>query len=148
MGKGELKDGGRKKASIFANLYEAVIGAIYLDSGFDSSLEIIRHHFRPYLNSEKRSPLFNDYKSLLQEHAQQSYRLSPKYQVVEESGPDHDKRFQATVLIGKEIRGEGWGKSKKEAEQEAAKKALEKISNSKHPHQMITHLQIPVVKPI
>jgi len=133
LGKGEIKDGGRKKASILSNTYEAVIGALYLDSGYDSSLEIIRDHFRHYLNSEKPLALFDDFKSHLQEHAQHHYRVSPKYRVVEEAGPDHDKRFQATVLIGQEIRGEGWGKSKKEAEQEAAKKALEEISNNQAP---------------
>ena len=126
LGKGELLDGGRRKASILANVYEAVIGAIYMDSGFNQALEIVCSHFKPYLSSDGAS-FFNDYKSLLQERTQQVYRLSPKYQVVVESGPDHDKRFQATVLIGKEVKGSGWGKSKKEAEQEAAKKALENV---------------------
>ena len=133
LGKGELLDGGRKKASILANVYEALIGAIYLDSGYDRSLEIIRRHFESYLGAEKASPLFDDYKSLLQESVQQAYRLSPKYQVVEESGPEHDKRFQATVLVGKEVKGSGWGKSKKEAEQEAAKKALEELKSCREP---------------
>ncbi len=127
LGKGEILDGGRKKASILANVYEALIGAIYLDSGYDRSLEIIRRHFESYLGSEKASPLFDDYKSLLQESVQQAYRLSPKYQVVEESGPEHDKRFLATVHVGKEVKGSGWGKSKKEAEQAAAKSALEEL---------------------
>ncbi|HXX32972.1 MAG TPA: putative dsRNA-binding protein, partial [Thermodesulfobacteriota bacterium] len=125
LGKGELLDGGRKKTSILANVYEALIGAIYLDSGFDQSLEIIRDHFRSYLDSETASSLFSDYKSLLQERVQLTHRLSPKYHVVEESGQNPDKRFHATVLIDKETRGCGWGKNKKEAEQEAAKNALE-----------------------
>lgn len=134
LGKGELLDGGRRKISILANVYEAVIGAIYVDSGFNQALTIIQNHFKPYLNPETASSFFNDYKSLLQEQAQQVYRFSPKYQVVEESGPDHDKRFQATVLIGKEVRGSGWGKSKKEAEQEAAKNALEEINSNQAPN--------------
>ena len=142
LGKGELLDGGRKKTSILANVYEAVIGAIYLDSGFDQALEIVRYHFKSYLDSERASSFFNDYKSLLQERIQQFYRLSPKYQVVEESGPDHDKRFQATVLIGKEAKGSGWGKSKKEAEQEAAKKALENLELSNDKVQISTEFQI------
>ena len=70
------------------------------------------------------------------------YHLSPKYQVVVESGPDHDKRFQATVLIGKEVKGSGWGKSKKEAEQEAAKKALENLELSNDKVQISTEIQI------
>ena len=119
LGKGELLDGGRKKTSILANVYEAVIGALYMDSGFNQALEVVCNHFRPYLSSEGPSSFFNDYKSLLQERIQQAYRLSPKYEVVVESGPDHDKRFQATVLIGKEAKGSGWGKSKKEAEHDA-----------------------------
>ena len=101
-----------------------LIGAIYVDSGFDRSLEIVRYHFKPYLDSE-RACLFLVIIRVFFRNAPAVYRLSPKYQVVEESGPDHDKRFQATVLIGKETKGSGWGKSKKEAEQEAAKKALE-----------------------
>ncbi|OGP88882.1 MAG: ribonuclease III [Deltaproteobacteria bacterium RBG_16_48_10] len=133
LGRGELLDGGRKKTSILANVYEAVIGAIYIDSEFNQALKIIRDHFKPYLNPETASSFFNDYKSLLQEQTQQIYRFSPKYQVVEESGPDHDKRFQATVLIGKEVKGSGRGKSKKEAEQEAAQKALEEIKNDQKP---------------
>ena len=142
LGKGELLDGGRKKTSILANVYEAVIGAVYVDSGFNQALEIVRNHFKPYLNSERALSFFNDYKSLLQEQTQQVYRLSPKYQVVVESGPDHDKRFEATVLIGKEMKGSGWGKSKKEAEQEAARKALENIELSNDRVQISTETQV------
>jgi len=127
LGKSELIDGGRKKSSILANTYEALIGAIYMDSGFDRTLEVLQHHLRPYLQAEIPSLLFNDYKSLLQEQAQQTQGGSPKYQVLQEEGPDHDKRFQASVSIGGEVKGIGWGKSKKEAEQEAAKSALEKF---------------------
>ena len=136
LGKGELLDGGRKKASILANVYEAVIGAVYVDSGFDQALEIIHGHFKSYLGPEGAFPFFNDYKSLLQERAQEVYRLPPTYQVMVESGPDHDKRFEATVLIGTEAKGSGWGKSKKEAEQEAARKALENIELSNDPIQI------------
>jgi ribonuclease III len=133
LGKSELIDGGRKKASILANTYEALIGAIYMDSGFDQTLKVIRQHLEPYLQAEIPSLLFNDYKSLLQEEAQRTHGSSPKYQVLQESGPEHDKRFQASVTIGGEVKGIGWGKSKKEAEQGAAKKALEelKMSNDK-----------------
>jgi len=142
LGKGELLDGGKRKTSILANVYEAVIGAIYLDSGFNQALEMIQNHFNPYLKSGTALSLFNDYKSLLQERTQQVCRLSPKYQVVEESGPDHDKRFQATVLIGKEVKGNGWGKSKKEAEQEAAKKALGNLETSNDKVQMSNEIQM------
>jgi ribonuclease-3 len=128
LGKSELLSGGKKKSSILANAYEALFGAIYIDSGFESVLEILKKILEPYLQSETSLPLFQDYKSLLQERAQRIYGLSPDYQVLKEAGPDHDKRFQASVTIDGEVKGIGWGKSKKEAEQEAAKKALEEIS--------------------
>ncbi len=124
LGKGELLDGGKKKSSILANAFEALIGAIYLDSGFDRALEVIQHHFAPYLQSDIPPHHFGDFKSLLQEHTQRTDGVSPKYRVIRESGPDHDKRFQASVTILGEMMGIGWGKSKKEAEQEAAQKAL------------------------
>ncbi len=127
LGKGELQNGGRKKSSILANTFEALIGAIYMDSNFGEALAIVEHQLEPYLRSETTALHVNDYKSLLQEHAQRMHRQSPKYQVMDESGPDHDKRFQASVVLSGEVKGIGWGKSKKEAEQEAAKKALEDL---------------------
>jgi ribonuclease-3 len=134
LGKGELSNGGMKKSSILANAYEALIGAIFMDSGFYQALEIIEHHFEPYLQTKTPSLLFNDFKSLLQIHAQQFFGASPQYRVLKESGPDHDKQFQASAIINGEIKGTGWGKSKKLAEQEAARNALEeidKMSNDK-----------------
>jgi ribonuclease-3 len=128
LGKSQQSHGGLGKSTILGNTYEALIGAIFMDSGFSRASEIIREHFEPYLQTEMASGLFDDYKSLLQIHSQQSHGLSPQYQVMNESGPDHDKRFQASVMIGDEVKGMGWGKSKKEAEQEAAKNALEEIS--------------------
>jgi ribonuclease-3 len=128
LGKGELQNGGTKKSSILANAYEALIGAIYMDSGFPQAFEIISHHFEPFLQSETSFPLFDDYKSVLQEYSQGTLALSPQYRVVKESGPDHDKRFEASVLINGEVKGIGHGKSKKEAQQEAAQKALEEIN--------------------
>jgi ribonuclease III len=134
LGKGELSNGGMKKSSILSNAYEALIGAIFMDSGFYQALEIIEHHFEPYLQTKTPSVLSDDFKSLLQIHSQQSFGVSPQYRVLKESGPDHDKQFQASAIIGEEVKGTGWGKSKKLAEQEAARNALEeidKISNDK-----------------
>jgi ribonuclease III len=128
LGKGELLNGGKKKSSILANIYEALIGAIFMDSGFHRASEIIQGHFEPYLQTQTPSVLFNDYKSLLQIHSQQFHGSSPQYKVLKESGPDHDKRFQASVVISGEVKGIGWGKTKKEAQQEAAKTALEEIN--------------------
>jgi len=134
LGKGELSNGGMKKSSILANAYEALIGAIFMDSGYYQVLQVIEHHFEPYLQTKTPSVLFDDFKSLLQIRAQQSFGVSPQYRVLKESGPDHDKQFQASAIINGEVKGTGWGKSKKLAEQEAAKNVLEeidKMSNDK-----------------
>jgi ribonuclease-3 len=128
LGKSQQLNGGTQKSSILANTYEALIGAIFMDSGFDQALDIIKGHFETYLQTNTPSELSNDFKSLLQIYSQQFHGVSPQYRVMNESGPDHDKRFQASVMIGDEVKGLGWGKSKKEAEQEAAKNALEEIS--------------------
>ncbi|NWF93884.1 MAG: ribonuclease III [Syntrophaceae bacterium] len=127
LGKSELLNRGKEKSSILANAYEALFGAIYIDSGLGPVLGMLKKLLEPYLQSEPPFPSFQDYKSLLQEKAQPIYGLSPDYQVLKESGPDHDKRFQASVAIHGEVKGIGWGKSKKEAEQEAARKALSKL---------------------
>ena len=128
LGKSQQSNGGMQKSSILANTYEALIGAIFMDSGFNRALEIIQEHFEPYLQTKNPSVVFDDYKSLLQIYSQQSHGVSPQYRVMNESGPDHDKRFQASVMIGDEVKGMGWGRSKKEAEQEAARNALEEIN--------------------
>jgi ribonuclease III len=128
LGKSQQSNGGMNKSSIFANAYEAVIGAVFMDSGFNRALEVIQQHFEPFLQARTPSILFHDFKSLLQIHSQQSYGASPQYQVLTESGPGHDKWFQASVTIGGEVKGLGCGKSKKEAEQDAAKNALEEIN--------------------
>ena len=135
LGKSELLDGGRKKSSILANTYEAVLGAIYMDTGYDRALEIVRHHLEAYFPSGTTSLHSDDYKSLLQELTQQTLGTSPNYHVLEEFGPDHDKRFQVSLTVGDKVKVVGWGKSKKKAEQEAAKKALEELStNLQAPH--------------
>jgi len=132
LGKSQQLNGGTQKSSILANTYEALIGAIFMDAGFNQALDIIQRHFETYLQTNALSELFNDFKSLLQIYSQQFHGVSPQYRVMHESGPDHDKRFQASVTIGDEVKGLGWGKSKKEAEQEAAKNALEEM-NTKIP---------------
>ena len=128
LGKSQQLNGGLNKSSILANAYEALIGAIFMDSGFNRALEIIQQHFEPYLQARTPSILFDDFKSLLQIYSQQSHGVSPQYRVVNESGPDHDKSFHASVIINGEVKGSGLGKSKKEAEQDAAKNALEEIN--------------------
>ena len=128
LGKGEILNGGRKKTSILADAYEALFGAVYMDSGLDRVIEILQNILDPYLQSGLPSVSFGDYKSLLQEEAQRIHGQSPEYRVLQESGPNHNKMFQVSVSIDSEAKGTGWGKSKKEAEQEAAKNALEEIN--------------------
>jgi ribonuclease-3 len=128
LGKSELLDGGRKKSSILANTYEAVLGAVYMDTGFDPALEIVQRHLEIYFPSGTSSLHSDDYKSLLQELIQRTLGISPNYHVLEEFGPDHDKRFQVSLTVSEKVKVVGWGKSKKKAEQEAAKKALEELS--------------------
>ena len=127
LGKSQQANGAME-SSILANAYEALIGAIFMDSGFNRALEIIERHFEPYLEMKTSPVLSDDFKSLLQIHSQQTHGVSPQYRVLTESGPDHDKWFQASVTIKGEVKGMGRGKSKKEAEQDAAKNALEEIN--------------------
>ena len=128
LGKGEILNGGKKKTSILADAYEALFGAVYMDSGLDRVIEILQNILAPYLKSGLPSLGFDDYKSLFQEEAQRIHGQSPEYRVLQESGPNHNKMFQVSVSIDSEVKGAGWGKSKKEAEQEAAKNALEEIN--------------------
>jgi ribonuclease-3 len=127
VGKSQQLNGRKEKSSILANAYEALIGAIFMDSGFDRALEIIKRHFEPYLETKAPPVPSDDFKSLLQVYVHQTHRGSPQYRVLRESGPDHDKWFEVSVTIKGELKGVGRGKSKKEAEQEAAKKALEDL---------------------
>jgi len=128
LGKSEQVDGGRKKSSILANTYEAILGAVYMDTGFDPALDIVQRHLETYFPSGTTSHDSDDYKSLLQEWAQRTLGISPDYHVLEEFGPDHDKRFQVSLTVSEKVKVVGWGKSKKKAEQEAAKKALEELN--------------------
>ena len=124
LGVGEEKSGGRRKDSLLANLFEAVIAAIYLDGGIEPARALIERSFGDDIaRIDADDLLFHDYKTALQELAQGKGWPLPEYQVVDEVGPDHDKRFVVEVKVGRLItRGEG--SSKKEAQQEAARHAL------------------------
>jgi ribonuclease III len=124
LGKGELLTDGHEKNSILADTLEAVIASVYLDGGFDSAFKIIEKHFCLLFESVTACTSSHDYKSQLQERVQLTHKLVPVYQVVEESGPDHDKTFKVQLRLF-DLKTEGFGKSKKIAEQEAARKALE-----------------------
>jgi len=124
LGKGEIQTNGREKQSILANTFEAVIAAVYLDGGFNAVFKIIDGHFSPHLSSIATPISNHDYKSRIQELVQVIYKEMPVYTVIHESGPDHDKTFRVCLKVG-ELQTEGIGKSKKTAEQDAARKGLE-----------------------
>jgi len=126
LGKGEEKSAGRKKPSILAAAFEAIIGAVYLDGGFSAARDLVARHFNVELRTNTRdSPI--DYKSRLQEVTQRLFRETPVYGLVEASGPDHDRAFVIELRVNGQLYGRGEGKSKKEAEQQAALQALAEI---------------------
>ena len=126
LGKGEEASGGRDKAHILADTLEAVIGAVYVDRGIDVAREHLMPLFVPMLEEETTAARRYDAKTALQEIAVRDHGGLPEYRVAS-SGPDHDKRFTASVFLGSEVFGEGSGRSKKEAEQNAARQALDRI---------------------
>ena len=126
---GEEKDGGRFKKVILADIFEAFIGALYIDQGFLKTKEIILNIIVPYIENPEIS-FFSDYKSILQEYTQTD-RRNLKYILINEEGPAHDKTFTTVVMIDDIKYGTGIGSSKKESEQEAARDALNRMANNK-----------------
>jgi ribonuclease III len=129
LGRGEAMTGGRSKPSILADTLEAVFGAIYLDRGMSAASEVVLGLFLPRIRGQVEGGTVQDYKTSLQELAAAKFGTMPEYRI-EESGPDHAKRFAATVLLAGETYGSGEGRSKKEAEQAAAKVAVGRIRAS------------------
>jgi ribonuclease III len=127
LGKGEDQSLGRQKPSILANVTEALIGAIYLDGGFDVAKRVVEKVFAPLLEKVGSDDLVQDFKSLLQEFTQQAFKSLPKYRLTEETGPAHDKVFRIALAVNGIVLAEGMGKSKKEAEQRAAKEAFSRL---------------------
>lgn len=128
LSRGESKDTGRARQYILANTLEAIIGAIYLDQGYEIAKNFILIHLAPVMEDILKGGTWIDAKSLFQEKAQEYRGLTPTYKTLRESGPDHDKHFTVSVYVGEELYGEGEGKSKQDAEQEAARAALESKS--------------------
>jgi ribonuclease III len=124
LGRGEEMSHGREKTSILANTMEALLGALYLDAGFDKTKEIVHKLFSPLLGKIDAGRVPNDYKSQLQEYTQGVYKTRPEYVLIEESGPAHDKTFRVALRLDGKVVAEAKGKSKKEAEQKAAEEAL------------------------
>lgn len=132
LGKGEELSGGRQKASLLANGLEAVLAAVYLDGGLESAIRLVRKVFHGYLEHREEDhfllkALDKDYKTQLQEITQARLKLTPIYFLEAEEGPDHDKTFFMRVAIGDLVLAHGYGKSKKEAQQEAARRAIAEI---------------------
>lgn len=126
LSRGEAKDTGRARQYILANTFESVVGAIYMDKGFDGAEKFIKDFLLPKIKEVEEKRLWIDAKSFFQECAQEKMGTTPNYKTVNEHGPDHDKQFTVAVFIGENKVAEGKGKSKQEAEQDAARNGLEK----------------------
>lgn len=124
LSRGEAKDVGRARQFILANTFEALVGAIYLDQGYDVSKKFILRVLMPYLEDVLAKKLYKDPKSLFQEEAQDRVSITPTYEVLDEWGPDHDKHFVVGVYLGKELVAKGEGPSKQIAQEEAARAGL------------------------
>jgi ribonuclease-3 len=124
LGRGEESTGGRDKPSILAAAYEAILAAIYLDGGFEPAFRAAAGQFLPLLGALPPLDLLGDFKTPLQEKVQARFKSTPSYRVVAEQGPDHQKTFEVEVSVNGKPWARGHGRSKKEAEQEAARLAL------------------------
>jgi ribonuclease III len=125
MSRGETKDAGRARQYLLANALEAIIGAIFLDQGYDVAKEFVLKNVVVNLKEILEKKLYLDPKSYFQERAQETNKLTPSYRVMKEWGPDHDKHFIVGVFLGSELIAEGEGNSKQEAQREAARIGLE-----------------------
>jgi ribonuclease-3 len=126
LGRGEEKSGGRSRAALWANAYEAVLAALYLDGGIEPARDLVSRHFEEELG-RGIAELDRDYKSALQEYLQSQGRQAPVYRVVAEEGPSHQRTFRIACVVADAIVGEADGRSKKEAQQLAARRALEAL---------------------
>jgi ribonuclease-3 len=124
LSKGESKDMGKARQYILANTYEAYVGAVYLDQGYDTAEKFITETLLHKTDEIVSKKLWRDSKSLVQEKAQEYVSVTPSYKVLHESGLDHDKHFTVGIFFGADLISEGKGKSKQEAEQKAAENAL------------------------
>ncbi|MBC8131527.1 MAG: ribonuclease III [Deltaproteobacteria bacterium] len=129
LGRGEEQAGGRRRPSILADAFEALMGAVYLDGGFGVAIDVVRHLLAGAIEDSEQG-LRLDFKSRLQERSQALLQSTPQYAVVGQEGPDHDKTFWVSIVLGDREYGRASGKSKKEAEQSAAAVALAQLEPS------------------
>lgn len=130
MSKGEEAGGGRSNRSILADTFEAFLGAIYLDQGYDVCVQLLTKHLFKKAALVLQSQTYKDNKSLLQEISQSRYKATPLYNLLSESGPDHSKEFVTQVMIAGKPYAQGKGKSKQTSQEDAAKNTLEMITHS------------------
>jgi ribonuclease-3 len=131
LGRGEEQTGGRDKDSLLSNCLEALIASIYLDAGKDAAEAFVIRFFEDIIKKTCTSRATLDYKTEFQELCQERLKQLPEYRIVSETGPDHQKQFEVEVWIKGQLSGRGIGRSKKEAEQRAAKEALEKLTENR-----------------
>lgn len=127
LGRGEEASGGRMKPSLLANAFESLVAAMYLDGGFDRAAAFTGRLFEPLIEAGTAAAVYRDYKTAAQEICQNLFQELPRYAILAETGPDHDKRFEMSLMIGEKTIATGTGRNKKEAEQQAAKMALETL---------------------
>jgi len=127
LGKGEESSGGRNKSSILSNTFEALMAAIYLDSGYEKTYRLISNLFRALIENGFDQTIYRDYKTYVQEISQNKFKVIPEYVLIHQYGPDHDKIFEIELVIPNILKTTGTGKNKKDAEQKAAKKAIEEL---------------------
>lgn len=125
LSRGEAKDTGRARLFILANTFEAVVGSVYLDQGYEGAKNFIAQNLFPLREEIIEQGLWQDSKSLFQEKAQEVAGITPTYKTIKETGPDHDKHFTVAVFLGEVLVAQGEGQSKQEGEQEAARHALD-----------------------
>lgn len=129
LGKGETQTGGNQKPSILSSTFEALIAAIYLDGGYHAVYPVVRHLFAPLFSDEKEMIMLYDHKTQLQEVAQAKFKMAPTYHLIGSQGPDHAKVFEVEVRLQDRALARAQGTSKKEAEQNAARAALESVQS-------------------
>jgi len=132
IGKGEELSGGRAKSSILAGAFEAILGGVYQDGGYEAAREVVERFFAGDVTGKTLGQ--HDYKTRLQEVSQMLFHALPSYRIVSETGPDHEKSFVTEIAVAGNVLGTGSGKSKKQSEQEAAKKALDALQSGSHPN--------------
>ncbi len=128
LGKGEVQTGGNQKPSILSSALEALIAAIYLDGGFNAVYPVVRHLVAPFFAEERELISFYDHKTQLQEVIQARWKMTPTYRLLASSGPDHAKVFEIEVRMNQQVLAVAQGSSKKDAEQNAARAAIESLS--------------------